>query len=58
MVRIDKDNLLMLGGSSNPKGNIKYSIPSDSWTIMPDLPFKVERGACVTSKMPGKASLL
>ena len=24
---------------------------------MPDLPFKVERGACVTSKLPGKTLL-
>ena len=57
-MRIDKDNLLMLGGSSNPSGSVKYSIPSDSWTIMPDLPFKVESGACATSKLLGETLLL
>ena len=43
----------MLGGSANPRAKIEYNIASDTWSIMPDLPFSLENGACITADMPG-----
>ena len=43
----------MLGGSSNPMGKVEYNIASDTWAILPDLPFSMQNGACITIDMPG-----
>ena len=53
-MRVDADRLLMLGGSANPKGKVEYDIASDTWTTLPDLPFSLQNGACLTTDMPGK----
>ena len=54
LMRVDEDRLLMLGGSANPKGKVEYDIASDTWTTLPDLPFSLQNGACLTTDMPGK----
>ena len=53
-MRVDADRLLMLGGTANPRGKVEYSIASNTWTILPDLPFSLQNGACLTTDMPGK----
>ena len=53
-MRVDKDRLLMLGGSANPMAKIEYNIASDTWSTLPDLPFRLQHGACLTTDMPGK----
>ena len=52
-VRVDESRLLMLGGSANPKGKVEYNMASDTWAILPDLPFGLQNGACITVDMPG-----
>ena len=57
-VRVDNNRLLMLGGSANPKGKIEYNFASDTWSSLPDLPFGLQNGACITVDMPGVLSIL
>ena len=52
-VQVDESRLLMLGGSANPMGKVEYNIASDTWAILPDLPFSMQNGACITIDMPG-----
>ena len=54
LMRVDMDRLLMLGGSANPTAKIEYNIASDTWSTLPDLPFRLQNGACLTTDMPGK----
>lgn len=53
LVKVDASRLLMLGGSANPKGKIEYNLASDTWSTLPDLPFSMQNGACITVDMPG-----
>ena len=57
-VRVDESHLLMLGGDANPKGKVEYNIASDTWATLPDLPFGLQNGACLTVDMPGVHVLL
>ena len=54
LIKMDEDRLLMLGGSANPKAKVEYNIASDTWSTLPDLPFRLQNGACLTTDMPGK----
>ena len=54
LMRVNKDRLLMLGGSANPRAKVEYNIASDTWSTLPDLPFRLQNGACLTTDMPGK----
>ena len=44
----------MLGGSANSMAKVEYNIASDTWSTLPDLPFRLQNGACLTTDMPGK----
>ena len=53
---VQSDNILiLLGGSARPKGRLKYDSDTDQWEALPDLPFSVNNGACLTVfEMKGK----
>ena len=53
-MRVDQDRLLMLGGSANPRAKVEYNNASDTWSTLPDLPFRLQNGACLTTDLPGK----
>ena len=40
--------LILLGGSANPKGRLRYDSNADQWDPLSDLPFNVKNGACLT----------
>lgn len=52
-MRVEESRLLMIGGSANPRGKVEYNIASNTWTTLPDLPFSLQNGACLTTDMPG-----
>ena len=54
LMRVDEDRLLILGGSANQRAKFEYNIASDTWSTLPDLPFRLQNGACLTTDMPGK----
>ncbi len=53
MVNLTATTILLLGGSANPSGRVKYDLASDTWTPLSDLPFSTVNGACTTATIKG-----
>ncbi len=53
LVRKTSDKLLLLGGQAKPSGSHEYTISTNTWQALTNLPFTMDGGTCVSLTIKG-----